>query len=76
MAEISRESVFTPDTLRSAATAITNLHGLLLTDVADDGADPIAEEYYLSALAYLELAYRTMRLAGYAQSRALADVRR
>ncbi len=63
---------FTPENLQIIGDEVRDLRMRLLTEVEDCGADPMAEQHYLTALSYLELAVRSFRLAKMEQSRGLA----
>jgi hypothetical protein len=66
------EEPFTPSTLQTYEERLEKLRHDILFDTDDAGADPIAEQQYLIALAHLETAQRHMALARLSQVRALA----
>jgi hypothetical protein len=64
---------FMPETLKACAREAEDLRAECLFGIASEGADPFAEQQFLAALAYLDLAHRHFALAGLTQARALAD---
>lgn len=68
---MSQDTEFTPECLSHFAERIAKLRlDLLCMDHA--GAEPMAEEYTLSALAHLDLSVRELRKAIFIQRAALA----
>lgn len=76
MTEDDKFLEYTPETLRNLAQRVEDLRMELLFSVEDAGSDPFSEQEYLASLAYLELAYRRLKVAAMYQSRALAEIRR
>lgn len=65
------ELEFTPSNLLTISNEIEDLRRKILFVVDEAGADPIAEEFYLAALEYMNLSIRHLNLARLAQVRAL-----
>ena len=63
---------FDPHTLEVYRKAVEDFRCRCLFDTDDAGADPLAEQEYLAALAHLELAHRHFTMARIHQVRALA----
>jgi hypothetical protein len=63
---------FTPETLAACVKAVEALRNQYLFDIDEAGADPVAEQHYLTALATLEVARQHFALARLFQTRALA----
>jgi len=62
---------YTPETLRTLAREIEALRMDTLLGVADAGADPESEQFYLLALNALETAHRFMTMAAMKQSQGI-----
>jgi hypothetical protein len=62
---------FTPETLEGFEKCAEGLRLDFLCDVDEAGADPVATQHALVALAHLELAQRAFALARLAQTSAL-----
>lgn len=63
---------FTPEVLEKASCDIDRMRANYLFGVDEAGASPEAVQHYLMALALLQQASHAMKIAQYAQSRALA----
>ena len=63
--------VFSPEAMEEAAGRVDKLRGELLFDIDAACAAPDAEQLFLLALTCLEQARANLKLAQYAQSRAL-----
>jgi len=74
--ENTDELPYTPETLDNLAKQAEDMRCDTLFGVDDAGADPFSEQYYLAALAQLEMAHRNFKLASLWQSHALASLRR
>ena len=61
--ENSEDKPFTPETLRSYARMVEDLRHGFMFDTDDAGASPLAEQHYLVAMSYLELAQRAFSIA-------------
>jgi hypothetical protein len=69
------DTPFTPENLDVMSRDVEAMRAAWLFGVDEAGADPAAEQQYLMALSFLEIASRYMRLAQFAQSKALATIR-
>lgn len=66
---------FSPETLNDVADEIGMILTGYQTNIDDAAATPVAEAHYNMCLALLEQARCQAKLATYAQSRAIADIR-
>jgi len=62
---------FTPEMLAKFARQVEDLRADILFGVDDNGADPFAKQHFLTALAHLDLAHRSFKLARLCQIQAL-----
>ena len=63
---------FTPSAMGKLVGQVESLRSHMLCDISEIGADPIANQYFLMALASLAIASSQLKLAQLAQSRGLA----
>jgi len=69
------DTPFTPETLRGYASHIEELRQKLLFRTDETGADPHAEQMFLTALGFLEVAHRMMSTAALTQKNAVENSR-